>query len=33
MGFIDELNRRNRGIKDFCKAVLIHTKNYGERLR
>lgn len=27
------LDRRNRGIKDFCKAVLIHAKNYGERLR
>lgn len=27
------LNRRNRGIGDFCKAVLIHAKNYGERLR
>ncbi len=27
------LNRRNRGIKDFCKAVLIHAKNYRERLR
>ena len=26
-----KLNRR--GIKDFCKAVLIHAKNYGERLR
>lgn len=27
------LDRRNRGVKDFCKAVLIHAKNYGERLR
>jgi hypothetical protein len=27
------LDRRNRGIKDFCKAVLIHAKNYRERLR
>jgi len=27
------LNRRNRRIKDFCKAVLIHAKNYRERLR
>ncbi len=28
-----KLNGRKRGIKDFCKAVLIHAKNYGERLR
>jgi hypothetical protein len=27
------LDRRNRGIKDFCNAVLIYAKNYRERLR